>query len=488
VSHCVVITDRCPSVLTFCSAMSSMNLNTANLSGSTFNSIGGHQINISLTNCVAGVTQSCFCYAIQLNIIHTPLDNYRLLSPANAGIDRIGPVARCHDGTREVLIARIKQWIDQDPIRPICWLHGPAGSGKSAVAQTVGEYCQAEERLAASFFFFRGVENRSTIVPLVSTLAYQLLTSIPATKPLLQNVLRTDPFMSQRALSHQFKKLMLEPILEAETTPRAPTVVILDALDECSDTELMAEFLEVVIDACRTNHAFPFRVFLTSRVESHLRRRLESHAAQSIVYLLDLRHFDASNDIRKFFHSRFSTIYGENQWCMREISWPWPLDSEVDALVNWASGSFLRAAEFTNLLNDGINAPHQTLQVALRAITNPPSRHRLSLSGLVRRFLPSSSGQTAIAVGSAPISSMSPTLLENHGVSGITSRAETEYLYRAQTRSSASMLSNIPDLQQVSRAQSGPSIELVSLESLIGKLITDFSCGPISLQFCHLFC
>jgi hypothetical protein len=91
VSHCVVITDRCPSVLTFCSAMSSMNLNTANISGSTFNSIGGHQINISLTNCVAGVTQSCFCCVIQL--IHTPLDNYRLISPANAGIDLIGQVA-----------------------------------------------------------------------------------------------------------------------------------------------------------------------------------------------------------------------------------------------------------------------------------------------------------------------------------------------------------------------------------------------------------
>ncbi|KIM88400.1 hypothetical protein PILCRDRAFT_256054 [Piloderma croceum F 1598] len=408
-------------------------------------------------------------------------DFYRLLAPANAGCDRNGPIARCLDGTRQVLIARIKRWIDTDPALPICWLHGPAGSGKSAVAQTIGEYCQSRKRLAASFFFFRGAENRSTIAPLVSTLAYQLSISVPATKPLLQNLLGTDPSISQRALSHQFKKLMLEPILEMENPPRAPTVVIIDALDECGDKELMAEFLEVVIDACRANHAFPFRVLLTSRVEYHLRRRLEGHAAQSIVYLLDLQNFDASNDIRKFFQSRFSTIYGENQWCMREISWPWPLNSEVDTLVNWASGSFLRAAEFTNLFNDGTNAPHQTLRVALRAITNPQRRISLSrLVEVVRQFLRSPSGQTAIsesssyAVGSAPISSMSPTLSENRGVSGIIGRGETEHLFRAKIGSGASMLSNIPDLQQVSQAQSGP-IELVSLESLIENLITDFS-------------
>ena len=141
----------------------------------------------------------------------TPLDLSRLLAPANAGCDRNGPIARCHDGTREVLIAKIKQWIDKDPDLPICWLHGPAGSGKSAVSHTVGEYCHSRKRLAASFFFFRGAKNRSTIAPLVSTLAYQLSISVPATKPLLRNVLRTDPFISQRALSYQFKKPQIFP-------------------------------------------------------------------------------------------------------------------------------------------------------------------------------------------------------------------------------------------------------------------------------------
>jgi hypothetical protein len=282
---------------------------------------------------------------------------------------------------------------------------------------------------------------------------------------------------------------MVEPILEVENPPRAPTVVIIDALDECDDRELMDEFLDVVINACQGNHAFPFRVLLTSRLEDHLRRKLE---AQPIVYILDLQHFDASDDILKFFQWRFSTIYRENRWRMREISWPWPLNSEVGTLVNWAGGSFRRAAEFTNRINAGANAPHQTLRVDLRAITNPRPL-RLSFSGLVkviRRPPRPPSGQTATsesssdAISFAPISSISPTLSENRG--GVIGRAQTEHISRVQPGSGASIPSDIPDSQQVFQAQDGSIERLAPFESLVEQLITDFSCGPISQQFCHL--
>ena len=415
----------------------------------------------------------------KLNVIRTPLDAHRLLAPANAAYNRNGPIARCLNGTREMLIAKIERWVDEDSDLPICWLRGPAGSGKSAVSQTIGEYYHSRQQLAASFFFFRGTPNRSSIAPLVSTLAYQLSISVPATRPLIHNVLRTDPFISQSALSHQFKKLMVEPILEVENLPRAPMVIIIDALDECDDRELMAEFLKVVIDACWANHAFPFRVLLTSRVEDYLRRTLEAHA-ESIVYLLDLQHFDTSNDIHKFFQSRFSTIYDENQWRMEDISWPWPSNSEIDTLVNWAGGSFLLATELTNRINDGTNAPHQTLRDELRAITNPRRPCWCGLVRVIRRSPRLPSGQIAARQSSSHVHS-APS------VSGVINKAQTQRLSRNQTESSAFMPSDISDPQQVSQAQGG-SIELAPLESLIENLIAGFSCEPITLQFCHLSC
>ena len=83
-----------------------------------------------------------------------PVSLHALLAPVDAGYNRGDQVATCLIGTRKELIAKIERWIDHDKDHPICWLNGPAGSGKLAVAQTIAEHCNDNRRLAASFFFF----------------------------------------------------------------------------------------------------------------------------------------------------------------------------------------------------------------------------------------------------------------------------------------------------------------------------------------------
>ena len=55
--------------------------------------------------------------------------------------------------TREKILKIIMDWINHPrPRRRIVWLNGPAGAGKSAIAQTIAMRC-SDEKLAASFFF-----------------------------------------------------------------------------------------------------------------------------------------------------------------------------------------------------------------------------------------------------------------------------------------------------------------------------------------------
>jgi hypothetical protein len=303
---------------------------------------------------------------------------------------------------------------------------------------------------------------------------------------------------------------MLDPILEVEMSPRiGPAVIIIDALDQCDDKKLMEEFIEVVTDACRENRPFPFRVILTSRVEEHLRKKLEAPA----VCPLNLNEFDASDDIRKFFQSQFSTIYEENheQMAMRKISLPWPSNADLERFIQEADGSFLRATTFINSI-DVNNIPHRLL---VNSRANIDSR-RLSLSGFLRPFRrlsrsslqqtsaseessgvasPSSLQQTSASEESSgvasPLISSIPEITtiasEALDASRVIGSAHAEHSSRTHS-SGASIPSDTPELAvsnklpQLSRAEDG-SIEATTSESLIEQLITNPPCGSIGVQF-----
>ena len=120
----------------------------------------------------------------------TSADIDEVLAPVpDAAYTRAGHVARCCPGTRKDVIAEIIQQIDQHSDHPICWLNGPAGYGKSAIAQAIAERYAAQGRLAASFFFLRGAGDRSTFARLIPTLSHQLSIAAADTKPVIQVVI-----------------------------------------------------------------------------------------------------------------------------------------------------------------------------------------------------------------------------------------------------------------------------------------------------------
>ncbi|KAF8982583.1 hypothetical protein BDQ17DRAFT_1228099, partial [Cyathus striatus] len=65
-----------------------------------------------------------------------------------------GDPPKCHPETRKAVINDIMSWVDSnEPNEKIMWLQGPAGAGKTTIAQTVAERCDKEMKLVSSFFF-----------------------------------------------------------------------------------------------------------------------------------------------------------------------------------------------------------------------------------------------------------------------------------------------------------------------------------------------
>jgi hypothetical protein len=269
------------------------------------------------------------------------------------------------EGTRQAVIAKIVRWIDGGSDRPICWLSGPAGSGKSAIAQTVAELYTEKNQLGASFFFLRGAGHRSDFTRFLRTLVYRLACFSPSTKRHIQDVLQNDPLIVNGSFADQFQKLMIDPLPNFPF----PLVIVIDALDECNDKESIGNFIQVLLTRFGRGDHIPYRILMTSRIEEHIRSKFEvsGSRARPVTYSLALQDYSAGADIRMYLRSRFAAIYEEKFRLMPNIRLPWPSEEDLRQLVQQSSGSFIYASTLVDFINDGSDLPHLKLRKALGA-------------------------------------------------------------------------------------------------------------------------
>ena len=155
------------------------------------------------------------------------------------------------------------------------WLYGPKDSGKSAIAQTVADWCEAEGLLVASFFFSRDSEGNNDQASLGATLIYQFVRFIPEIRPFVINSLEQNPSLLRRSIKTQLEVLLVEPLQAAFVTQekhnRVPRVVIIDGLDECTDDQAQIHLLETFAELF-SQHFIPIclRFMIASRPKQHL--------------------------------------------------------------------------------------------------------------------------------------------------------------------------------------------------------------------------
>jgi RecA/RadA recombinase len=87
------------------------------------------------------------------------------------------------------------EWIEAPAAmrKLILWMYGPAGSGKTAIAQSIAEACQQQGRLAASFFFGRTAHGRNDTTRFIATIAYQLSRFMPETCDCIMSAIEQNP-------------------------------------------------------------------------------------------------------------------------------------------------------------------------------------------------------------------------------------------------------------------------------------------------------
>ena len=147
------------------------------------------------------------------------------------------PSSTCETGTRVELLHRIAEWIFDPDREQIYILAGIAGKGKSTVSRTAASCASQLGALGASFFFSRDEDGLNTAKKLFSTIAYQLAHRRSNFMDAIGDALKSSPNTPSKALHIQLDALILQPLGALCQNGANPTVIVIDALDECKKTK-----------------------------------------------------------------------------------------------------------------------------------------------------------------------------------------------------------------------------------------------------------
>ncbi|KAJ3514654.1 hypothetical protein NLJ89_g2257 [Agrocybe chaxingu] len=284
---------------------------------------------------------------------------------------------KCHPSTRTQVRARIMDWMKTTRSSSrILWLYGPVGAGKSAIAQSIAELCQAQGFAVASFFFSRTTQKHNETTFLVSTIVYQLASAVQGVQEEILRKIECDPGLVQRSLQTQFERLIVEPLNQMHHDSchdRLPFVLILDGIDECNNAKVHSHLVTALVSALQ-HSASPITIFMTSRPEKHIQLCFKDTSIRSITSEMDLQDDSAARaDIRTFLCEKFAEIK-QTHPLKKYIPAAWPPDEAITTLVQKSSGQFVYASTVVRYVQAIDYHPMQRLEIML-GLAPPPKNH-----------------------------------------------------------------------------------------------------------------
>ncbi|KAM0420376.1 hypothetical protein ACHAPT_011795 [Fusarium lateritium] len=300
--------------------------------------------------------------------------------------------ALCLPNTRVQLLQEIDNWINNRQAPTIFWLSGMAGTGKSTISRTVAALSASHHHVGASFFFKRGEADRGTMARFYTTIAYQLVRSMPDLIPHIRAAIDGRDSVIEKSASQQFEKLILQPLMRVRHKNRVILTIVVDGLDEC-DGDNDVQRLISLLPGLKNIKNLRVRVLITSRPELPIRlgfHEIRGHYRDLVLH--EIPETIVEHDIDVFFNHKLNEIrrtYNNSVSAGSHLPKHWPGPRDTTTLVNMAVPLFIFATTVCRFLSDRrCGNPRQQLQKVLRYRTRsqeskmqatylPPLEHQL---------------------------------------------------------------------------------------------------------------
>ncbi|KAJ2925273.1 hypothetical protein H1R20_g11816, partial [Candolleomyces eurysporus] len=292
---------------------------------------------------------------------------------------------KCDEDTRVEVTSEIMGWIKDlnGPQRLLC-MTGAAGSGKSALQQTIAQLCAGCNILGAAYFISSTDSSRNGAFTVVPTIAYQLGLKHPILKCSISAAVIHDPLIFTQSLQTQMDVLIVRPFESLRRSEQCdlstfPYAILIDGLDECNGkpitnanlrhvnamTECKAEDrqaeLLTAIKNSLLNNDLPFRIFIASRPEWAIRTALGTDGyLNELAYHIRLSdQYDATEDMRRYLRRRFEHI----GLSIRDPHWF--TEGNVETLARAGSGQFVYVATVFKYVSERRSSPVHRLKTVL---------------------------------------------------------------------------------------------------------------------------
>ncbi|KAF7348913.1 putative nwd2 protein [Mycena venus] len=244
---------------------------------------------------------------------------------------------KCHPETRTELLDNLYDWAtDSDSERFVAGYEMRKG-------------------WAAGFFFKRGHATRGNAKVLFATLAYELALHRPKLTDPISRTVETNPSLLGRGMDVQLRNLILEPCKQFQDA--APSILLVDGLDECEDNNVQREILRLIASAVN-DPGVPLRILVASRPEPHIRKTFDEESFRGRFDSINIE--QSFEDVRTYLRHEFSRIHREHT-TMQKITSPWPSLETLEILVEKSSGHFIYASTVIKFVDDEYSRPSQQL-------------------------------------------------------------------------------------------------------------------------------
>lgn len=282
------------------------------------------------------------------------------------------PPPRCHPGTRVKLNEKITEWFyDQQRGKSFLWLHGPAGSGKSAVIQTLAEALFSSNHLAATVFFSRP-NNRKDPHRVPATIAFQLSVRIPSYRTFVAEQFALDPNLLDKGVKEQFRIFIVEPFGRREVgKDEEARAILLDGLDECEGENQQCNIIRLISAFVLEFPRVPLIWVVASRSEPHIKAVFKDENVKPSYWeeYVPIDSTEACRDVEHYLNASFDTIRNRFPDLVPPPPSRWPDETQFLKLAYAAKGYFAFVSTAVQFVEDQFVAdPVSQLDLVLSAI------------------------------------------------------------------------------------------------------------------------